>query len=89
MINIISAQAGTDCLLIHSEKRQCPLILQFQSAQLAALLIAAFLQHPLVENALPKEMTISAEPMANHEGITLSFRDANEPQLLGPAAPAR
>jgi hypothetical protein len=80
--NIISAQAGRDCLQVHSEKRQRPLIFEFPSAQLAALLIAAFLRHPLAENLLPKEMTISATPTANHDGITLSFRDATEPQLV-------
>jgi hypothetical protein len=80
--NIISAQAGRDCLQVYSEKRQRPVIFEFPSAQLAALLIAAFLRHPLAENVLPKEMTISATPTANHDGITLSFRDATEPQLV-------
>jgi hypothetical protein len=80
--NIISVQAGHDCIQVHFEKRQRPLVFEFPSAQLAALLIAAFLRHPLAENLLPKEMTISATPMANHDGITLSFRDATEPQLV-------
>jgi hypothetical protein len=44
--NIIAAQAGRGSLQIHSEKRQRPIVLEFPSAQLAALLIAAFLRHP-------------------------------------------
>jgi hypothetical protein len=80
--NIISAQAGGDHLQIHSKKRQRPVVIQFTSAQLAALLIAAFLRHPLAENTLPKDMTITATPTASRDGITLSFRDANEPQQL-------
>jgi hypothetical protein len=80
--NIIAAQAGGDHLQIHSEKRQRPVVLRFPSAQLAALLIAAFLRHPLAENTLPKDMTITATPTANRDGITLSFRDSNEPQQL-------
>jgi hypothetical protein len=78
--NIIAAQAGRDHLQIHSEKRQRPVVFQFPSAQLAALLIAAFLRHPLAENSLPKDMTVTATPTADGEGITLSFRDTNEPQ---------
>lgn len=78
--DIISAQAGRDCLQVHSEKRQRQVIFEFRSAQLAALLIAAFLRHPFTENALPKGMTITATPMANHDGITLSFRDPTELQ---------
>ena len=80
--NIIAAQAGHDHLQIYSEKRQHPVVFQFPSAQLAALLLAAFLRHPLDENTLPKDMTITATPTANRDGITLSFRDANEPQLV-------
>jgi hypothetical protein len=80
--NIITVQAGGDHLLIHSEKRQRPVVLQFSSAPLAALIIAAFLRHPLAENSLPKGMTITATPNASRDGITLSFRDANELQQL-------
>jgi hypothetical protein len=79
--NIITAQAGRDSLQVHSEKRQRPIILQFPSAQLAALLITAFLRHPFTENILPKGLTITATPMANEGAITLSFKDADEPQL--------
>jgi hypothetical protein len=80
--DIISAQGGGDHLLIHSEKRQRPVVLQFSTAQLAALLIAAFLRHPLAENLLPKDMTITAMPTANRDGIILSFKDANQPHLI-------
>jgi hypothetical protein len=78
--NIITAHAGGNSLQIHSEKRQRPVVLEFPSAQLAALLIAAFLRHPFAENALPKDMTITATPMPSHDGITLTFKDADEPQ---------
>jgi hypothetical protein len=77
--NIISAQAGGDCLQIHSEKRQRPIILEFPAAQLAALLIAVFLKHPFQENTLPNEMAITATPTASRDGVTLSFKTANEP----------
>ena len=44
--DIIAAQAGGNSLQIHSQKRQRPVVLQFPSAQLAALIIATFLRHP-------------------------------------------
>ena len=80
--DIIAAQAGGNSLQIHSQKRQRPVVLEFPSAQLAALLIAAFLRHPFTENALPNDMTITATPRPDRDGITLSFRDAREPQLV-------
>ena len=80
--NIISAQAGGDCLQIHSEKRQRPIILEFPAAQLASLLIAVFLKHPFQENTLPNVMTITAMPTASRDGVTLSFKTANEPQMI-------
>jgi hypothetical protein len=80
--DIIAAQAGGNSLQIHSQKRQRPVVLEFPSAQLEALLIAAFLRHPFTENALPNDMTITATPRPDRDGITLSFRDAREPQLV-------
>jgi len=80
--DIIAAQAAGNSLQIHSQKRQRPVVLEFPSAQLAALLIAAFLRHPFTENALPKDMTITATPLPDRDGITLSFRDASESQLV-------
>ena len=80
--DIIAAQAGGNSLQIHSQKRQRPVVLEFPSAQLAALLIAAFLRHPFTENALPNDMTITATPRPDRDGITLSFRDVREPQLV-------
>lgn len=80
--DIIAAQAAGNSLQIHSQKRQRPVVLEFPSAQLAALLIAGFLRHPFTENALPKDVTITATPLPDRDGITLSFRDASESQLV-------
>jgi hypothetical protein len=73
LTDIISAQAGADCLELHSTKRQHPVILEFSSAELAALLIATFQRRPFQENVLPKDMTITATPADDGTGIKLAF----------------
>jgi hypothetical protein len=80
--DIIAGQSGRDCLQIHSDKRPRPIILEFPDAQLAALLIAVFIRHPFQDNTLPNEVTITATPTTTRDGVALSLKTADEPQMM-------